>query len=151
MSLDNITKKPLVVRDNITLKEAMQTMVENKRNSLQIVDEDGKFISEVDVVSIIKAILPDYIEDAKIAARFAGREFFEEACQKAQDMPIMDFMMRCPKTLSETSTLSEAAIVAKGKQTRIPVLDGESKPIGVVTRTELKKEIARILEINNIN
>jgi len=142
-------KKSLAVEDNITLKEAIKIMIENKRNSLQVVDKDGKFISEIDVVSIIKAILPDYIENAKIAARFADREFFEEVCKKAKDMPILDFMMRCPKTLRESGTLTEAAIVVKGKQTRIPVLDSDNKPIGVVTRTELKKEIANILGINS--
>lgn len=149
MPIQSIMKKPVVVSDNISLKDTIKLMIENKRNSVQIVDKDGKFISEVDVVSIIKAVLPDYIEDANIAARFAGRDFFEDACEKAKDMPILEFMMKCPKTLRKTSTLTEAAVVVKGKQTRIPVLDADKKPIGVVTRRELKREIARILKIED--
>ncbi|MBL7057874.1 CBS domain-containing protein [Patescibacteria group bacterium] len=152
MNIQNIMRQPVIVKDNISLSETVQIMMQKKRNSVVIVNDKGEFVSEVDVVSVIKAILPDYIEEARIAAHFASSDYFIELCKKSKDIPIGDFMMKNPKTTTIESSLMEAAVMLiNSKQSRIAVLDKNKFPVGLLTRTELKQAIGKILDIKESN
>ena len=150
MNVKDIMREPLMVRNDINLYETLKVMMENKRNFVVVVDENGKFVSEVDVMSVIKGVLPDFIEGERISAHFAGDDFFEQACIGAKDMPVQEFMIKRPKTMKINTSITEAAVaLIEGMQSRFAVLDEENKPVGIVTRTELKKVIGSILGISD--
>ena len=139
-------RQPLIISDKLNMRETLEKLISEKTNSALIVNEEGKLAGEVSVLGIIRAVIPDYIEDDRVAAHFSTEEIFREDVMKAQDISICDIMKKDPKTLTPEASLTEAAVVAiSGRQSRIPVVDADHKPIGVLTRTELKQVIGQML------
>jgi len=141
-------REPLILSDKLNLRETLKELIHQKTNSALIIDEEGKLVGEVSVLGIVRAVIPDYIEDDYVAAHFSTEEIFREDVMKSQNISICDIMKRDPKTITLETSLTLAAVTAiSGRQSRIPVVDEDHKPLGVLTRTELKQVIGQILDI----
>jgi predicted transcriptional regulator len=148
--IGDIMRPASTIESSATLKEVLAHMTEQKRNSLAVVDTEGILIGAVNAVDIIKEVVPDYLEDDAVAARFADDELFKEDAIRVQDKPLADFMSTDIPTITKDETLIEAAVLAaKHGRGRITVVDEHKKPIGVLTRTEIKQVIAAYLGLPN--
>ena len=149
IKIADIMREPVILSDKVDLRETLEEFICKKTNSALIVDEAGKLVGEVSVLGIICAVIPDYIEDDAIAAHVATEAIFREDVLAAKNTPIVDIMKKNPKTIALNASLAEASVTAiNGRQSRVPVVDDEHKPIGVLTRTEIKQVIGDILEID---
>lgn len=149
-SIQDVMREPVLFAENATLKDALTEMVRRQTNSGLVVDTEGKLLGMVTTVDIIKAVLPDYLEEDEIAARFADESLLRQDALKSATLPIKDFMMEDVPTVPSDATLLEGAVMAvRGGYGRIAVVDENNKPVGVLTRTEIKRVIAGYLDIIN--
>lgn len=147
-SLTDIMRSCVFITSKATLLDTLTLMIEHKRNSLVVVDEAGDLVGMVNAADIIKAVLPEYIEENVTAARFSNMDLLAEDAARVKDMPVSDFMETTTPTISHAGNIIEAAAIAAHTGTgRIIVVDDAHKPIGVLTRTELKQVIGATLGI----
>ena len=150
MKIKDIMREPIIVTHKDTFSTVLNTLLCHKTNSALVVDEDGKLDGEINVLLLLKEVVPDYLKGNDIAAHFATLDIFHEDIESAQNVPVEKMMNKKPKTITLSSSLMSATIVAmQAGQSRVPVVDKEGKPIGVLTRTQLKQLIGQHLNLNH--
>lgn len=146
-----------IMRDNVvtiahtaTFREALTKCIASKVNGLVLVDADGRYVDFLDTATLLRASLPDYMEDDATAARFADDDFIKEELAKIADKPVADVLNIHMKTAKPTDTLTYAiAIASSNGQGRLPVIDEDGKPVGLLTRTELKLALGSAMGVVN--
>lgn len=148
MEIKDITKPAVTISEDASLKEAVTRMVEEKTNALLVIDTEGKLVGEVTVSELLKAIVPDYLDDDGIAAHFVSNEMFEEAVTHASDKLVKFFMSTrvTPVHMDDELMLVAVKAIAK-KQVRIPVVDESGKPVAIISRRGLKHIIGHTLGV----
>ncbi len=136
------------ISKDVTFREALAEMIDKKTNALVAVDEDGRFFGLVNARVFIEQAIPSYMRNDTIAAHYADADLFREAVEKVADAPLVDFMENDIQTIRENESIMRAAVIAtQNRQIRIPVLDVDGAPIGLLTRTEMKQLIGTFLHI----
>lgn len=149
IAIKDVMREPKIVESGMIFRDVIRKMIVEKTNSLVVVDTDGSVVGMVNPKSLIKHVVPDYLENDSIAAHFATEDIFREEAAKVADVAIEDFMQKDISTVKADDTLMQAAVVAlESGQVRIPVVDENQKPIGLLTRTELKNVIAAFLDVD---
>lgn len=150
ISVKEIMRNVHTISSEGTFRDALKELITQKSNSLVVIDAQGLFVGMINARVLIERAVPAYISNDEIAAHYASEDIFREAVEKVADMPLTDFMDADVETIKENESLMKVAVIAtKNQQIRIPVLDDEKKPIGLLTRTELKQVIGSFLEIEN--
>lgn len=148
MEVKNIMKEAITITEKASFEDAVRLMVERQTNSLLVVDDTGKLVGEVSVTDLLDAIVPEYLDGDNIAAHFATAAMFEEAIGDAAGQSVELFMDREVKSVSETEGIMSIATTAiANKRARIPVVNAEHKPVGIISRRGLKHIIADALSI----
>lgn len=138
-----------LISADVTYRDALTEMICKKTNSLVVVDDEGLFVGMINAGTLIEHAIPTYMNSDEIAAHYANEEMLRDEIAKVADMPIKDFMKDHIATITDDESLMKAAIIAtKNQQIRIPVLDENKKPIGILTRTELKQVVGLLLGID---
>jgi CBS domain-containing protein len=141
-------REPTLVSDDQTLRHVLERMVHEHRNSLAVVDADGKLVGAVNAVDIIQEVVPDYLETDAVSARFADDALLREDAQRVADKCVREFMATDIPTISPDDSMTEAAVLAACHgRGRIVVINEANEPIGILTRTEIKRVIATYLDI----
>lgn len=150
MEIKDIVKPAVTISEDSTFEEALRSMVNGQTNTLLIVNEEGKLTGEVSVADLLDAIVPEYLDGDSIAANFATEEMFEEAVKDAKGRPVVDFMSTDFDAVDlEDGLMTVAATAIAHQRVRIPVVDKENRPIGIVSRRGLKHIIAQYLGIED--
>ncbi len=150
-SIKQIMREVKTINSKTTFFDAIKKMIEEETNSLVVVGDAGEVKGVINAGELIREVVPDYLEeDDAVAAHFANREIFVEEVNRAKDTALEKFMIKNPVTIKYSDSLMEAAVLAiSSRQFRIPVVDEENKPVGIITRTELKRVIGEILGIKS--
>lgn len=148
MELKDIIKEAVVISENATFRETLSAMVAQQTNTLLVIDGEGKLVGEVGVSDLMDAVMPEYLDGDSIAANFATEEMFEEAVQNAADKGVQDFMnMETAPVHLDDGLMAVAATAIAHQRARIPVVDHDDRPIGIVSRRGLKQLLATSLGI----
>lgn len=127
------------ISEDKTIKEAVEQMVENKTNSLIVVDEEYKPIGLVSSRSLIRAVVPAYLKDDPSYSKYGAEGTFDRYANASKDIKVKEVMFSEFHNLTEDDTMIEAAAYASESSRRaIPVVNSEEKLIGVITRTCIK-------------
>jgi nucleotide-binding universal stress UspA family protein/CBS domain-containing protein len=146
--IQDIMRKAVLIGQDAIFIDALRKMIIDKTNSLLVVNKTGKLVGEIQSFDLIRQVVPGYVVSDEIAAHFATEEIFKEACEAAKNIPIEKFMNKDPKTITLKSSLVEAVVIAMAHgQSRIPVVDEQHQPLGVLSRTELKQVIGQFVDI----
>lgn len=149
-SIEKVMRPVVNIQENDTLYTCISRMIGERRNSLVVINNDGVTTGTVNALDIISAILPKYLEDDLVAARFADEKLFKESVEQARDKEIKEFMNSdFPKIQVDGGALEAASMAVRFGQGRIVVVDEADKPVGVITRTELKQLIGAFLGIED--
>lgn len=149
-SVREIMRPAITLPHTSTLRDALALLTERGTNLAIVVADSGEYLGSVTTIDIIRAILPDYLEADTVAARFADDQMLREDTEKSANLPVADFLDRTEATIRDDAHLLEATVRASQDDTgRIVVLDADNKPVGVLTRTEIKKVLAAFLGITN--
>ena len=139
MEIKAITKEPVIISEGATLQDALDRMLHEHTNTLLVTDEDGKLMGEVSVADLFDGVVPmNFDGDAAITLLDEEHEF-KAAVKAAADTPIADFMSTDIRAVTPDTTLMEVAAIAISEhKARMPVVDHEGRPIGMISRQGLK-------------
>lgn len=148
MEVKDIVKEAVTISEEASFREAVAAMIEGQTNTLLVVDTDNKLVGEVTVADLLDAIVPEYLDGDSIAAHFATQEMFEEAVKDAEEQQVKFFMSKDFSSIEMDDGLMTIAATAIGHQrARIPVVDKDLHPVGIISRQGLKRIIAEFLGI----
>lgn len=142
MELRDIIKEPVCIGYEQTFADAVRKMIKERANALIVVDEEGKFAGEIHVADLFEAIIPEHLDGDTVSTYFDSEEKFVAAVRAAEDTPVELFASHDVEPVHVTdSIMSVAAAAIAHQHTRIPVVDHEDRPIGVISRQGLKQII----------
>lgn len=136
-----------------TFPEVVKQMVEKKTNSVVVVDENQKPVGLISSKTLIKQVVPGYLEEEPSNSMFGAEGTFDRYAEKLKTLKAKDFMDTDYHTLSEKDAMIEAAAYAlKGDQRFMPVLNEKGELVGAITRTCIKNALYNVFfEDNQIN
>jgi len=150
MEVQQIMKEVVTITDDASFRAAIELMIQRQTNSLIVVDTNGEFQGEVSVTDLLDAIVPEYLDGDSIAAHFAAADLFTEAVSDTAEKQVKFFMDSSVEPVRETEgIMSIASAAIANKRARIPVVDANNKPVGVISRRGLKHIIADALNIEH--
>lgn len=143
-------KPAVTISEEASFKEALKAMVDQKTNTLLVVDDAGALVGEITVADLMDAIVPEYLDGDNIAANFATEEMFEEAVRDAAEQQVKFFMSHDFSVVEvDDGLMSIAATAIAHQRARIPVVDKDGHPVGIISRQGLKHIIAKFLGIDD--
>ncbi len=150
MEVKDIIKQASLITTTASFKDAVTQMVNEKTNSLLVVDDEGKLVGEITISELLAAVVPDYLSGDSISAHFVDNETFEETVKETSEKQVSFFMSDkvTPVKLDE-ELMAIATKAIKYKTVRIAVVDDENKPIGIISRRGLKHIIGDALGIED--
>lgn len=146
----DIMIKPTLIGNDALFIDVLRKMICAKTNSLLVVNKKGVLVGRVQSLDLIWQLKPAYLDAEYIAlmSHFVDEESFTEACEKSKNISVEELMEKDPHTLKPQTPLMEAAMIAiEDKHARIPVVDENNVPVGIVTRTELKIMMGQYLGV----
>lgn len=130
------------IHPEATVAEAVKIMVENKTNSLVVVDEHDHPVGLLSSYTLIKAAVPSYLQDDPIFANYGAEGTLDRYAEKIKGKEIAEMMYKEFHILKEEDAMIEAAAYAIGADRRIlPVVDASGRLIGAITRTSIKNAL----------
>lgn len=147
---DIYRKIVVVISEDLTLKEALQMMVEKSFNALIVVDSRNNLQGVLSTQDIAAATVPYEMQyNISLAQAMFKPGFFEEMCQKIGKMKVREVMRtNCVTATLDTNIMEVAADFLNHDLYIVPVLDEDGNLSGIVTRTEIKKALAQGMGIN---
>lgn len=150
MEVKDITKEAVTISEDASFREALSAMVNGQTNTLLVVDEEGSLTGEVSVADLLDAIVPEYLDGDSIAAHFATEEMFQEAVKDTEEKQVQFFMSHDYSAVEmDDSLMAVAATAIAHQRARIPVVNKEGRPVGIISRQGLKHIIAKFLGIED--
>lgn len=143
MKVREIMKQPVVtVREDATLAEVAQTMLDHHVWGVPVVDERGEIcgiITEADF-SVKEAGIPfTRLRAPQLFGHWVDRDHIERLYQAARTMKAQEVMASPVVTVTEDESIADAvALMGKHHFTRIPVVRGKI-PVGMIARNDLLK------------
>ena len=151
MEVKELIKPAVTVTEEASFAEALKAMINGQTNTLLVVDEEGVLVGEVSVADLLDAIVPEYLDGDSIAQKFSDEAMFAEAVKAAEFRPVSEFMSADFNSVELTDNLMSVATTAiANKRARIPVVDQDNHPIGIISRQGLKHIIAKFLGLPGI-
>ena len=148
MEVADITKEAVLINENATLREAVAAMIKNPTNTLLVIREGGVLVGEVSVSDLLDAVIPATLDGDQVLDYFKSEEQFRNAIRDAEDRLVSEFMSTDFTPVTAHDDLITIAANAIGFQrARIPVVDAEQRPIGIISRQGLKQILAKTLEV----
>jgi CBS domain-containing protein len=146
MRVKDIVKPAVVISEDDTFESALKAMITQQTNTLLVTNEEGELIAEVTVADLLDAVVPESMDGGEVMERFSTDEAFIESIEKAKDTPVSDFMSfdYSALTLNDDLTSIVATAIAH-ERARIPVVDTENHPVGIISRQGLKHIMAKFL------
>ena len=137
------------VREDAPIDEVVRTLRDNELPGVPVVDADGRCVG---IVTEADLVLPDEQGDLHLPHYidlFGGYVFleplqrFEDKLRKAFASTAKDMMTADPDTVGPDTTATDAAReVHDSGHNRLPVVDGDGRLVGVVTRVDLLGALA---------
>ena len=144
---DVMSREPIVVRPETSLKEAIQILAQHRISGLPVVDEAGKLvgiISESDLMWQETGVTPPaYIMILDSVIYLENPAHYERDLHKALGQTVGEVMTTNPISISPEKPLREAAQIMHEKNIRrLPAIDNDGKVIGILTRGDIIREMA---------
>jgi CBS domain-containing protein len=145
---DVMTPQPATVTPKTTLKDAIQIMANQRIGGLPVIDDNGQLVgilSQSDLMWQTTGIdLPIYIMFLDSVIYLKNPAQYNQEIHKALGQLVKDVMTEHVVTVPPDESLKHAAQVMHDKRVRrLPVVDAEGKVIGMLTRGDIVREMAK--------
>jgi CBS domain-containing protein len=146
MQVKDIIKPAVIISETDTFADALKAMMTQHTNTLLVVDEDGKLSGEVTVTDLLGAIVPDTLNGNEVMEHFSTDDAFIASVAVAKDLPISEFMSYDYSALTlKDNFMSIIATAITNERARIPVVDEDERPIGIISRQGLKQILDKFM------
>ena len=143
-----MTANPLTTTPKTPITDVVKLLSERRISGLPVIDEQGVLvgiISETDLLWQERGATPPnflFILDAVIPLEIPGR--FVEELHKVMGSTVAEVMTKNPVTIRPEQTVQEAARLMMQKEVhRLPVVDKDDALVGIVTRGDIVRAMAR--------
>ena len=142
-----MTADPITVSPQTSLQEAIQILAEKKVGGLPVVDEQGTLvgvISETDLTWQATGVdAPPYVMFLDSVIYLQNPLKHNEEVHKALGQTVEDAMSDRPVTIKADRLVREAAkLMHEKKLRRLPVVDEQSKLVGIITQGDVIRMMA---------
>jgi CBS domain-containing protein len=144
---DLMTRDLLTVTPTTPLSEAIHTLVDRQISGLPVIDTDGKLvgvISESDLMWREKGLdRPPYIMFLDSIIYLQNPAQHERDLHKVLGQTVGEVMTPHAISITADTTLPAAARIMHDKKIhRLPVVDADNRPIGIITQSDIVRAIA---------
>lgn len=148
MKVKDIVKPAVIVAETDTFGTALKAMITQQTNTLLVVDEDGYLSGEITVADLLDAIVPNTLNGTEVMEHFSTDEAFAASMQIAKELPILSFMSQDYSVLTLNDDLMAIVATAIAQQrARIPVVDSDNRPVGIISRQGLKQILGKFMGV----
>jgi len=132
----------------MTVRAGAQLMVQNRVDTLPIVDADGRLIGMVTIRSILNTLMPDYfalLKDMHFVHDFgAMEEMLLQAKPQIADRRLQS-LMEPPESVQEEESLWRAATrMVRHNLNNLPVVNAEGRLVGILSQADLSTTFLRL-------
>lgn len=146
MQVKDIIKPAVVIAETDTFASALKAMMTQNTNTLLVTNEDGKLSGEVTVTDLLSAIVPDTLNGNEVVSHFSTDDAFIASIDIVRDLPVSEFMSYDFSPLTpKDNFMSIIATAIANERARIPVVDEDEHPIGIISRQGLKQILDKFL------
>lgn len=139
LTLESIMRPASIIDDQASVRDALERMNKEKANELLVVDEDGVLVGEVSVSDLLGAAVPTDLDGDDAMAHLMDEDAFSDAIKEAADRPVTDCMSSGVESIRADARLIDVAATAISMgQARIPVVDNDDRPVGIISRQGLR-------------
>lgn len=145
---DFMIQDVISVNESDTIKKLLNTLVENKIGGVPVVDSDGKLVGMISDGDVLRTIQP---KDTVVYDYFSLMAYTYEKGNLAKvldtikDQPLLKMAKkRGIVTVKEDDDIETALkLLAKHHFKKIPVIDGQRKVVGVISRGDIIRTIQK--------
>lgn len=147
MIVKDIVKPAVIITETDTFGFALKAMMTQNTNTLLVTNQKGKLVGEITVTDLLMAVVPDILNGSEVMEHFKNDDAFVASIEVAKDLPVSEFMSHDYSALTLNDNLTDIVATAIAyERARIPVVDHENNPIGIISRQGLKQILAKFLE-----
>lgn len=147
MQVKDIVKPAVVISETDTFASALMAMINQQTNTLLVTNEDGELTGEVTVADLLDAVVPDTLNGSEVIDHFTTDDAFIASMEVVKDIPVTEFMSADYSALTLNDNLMSIVATAIAHQrARIPVVDNDNHPIGIISRQGLKQILHKFLK-----
>lgn len=140
---DHMTTDVLVVRDDDTVPDAVQALVDRGVDAAPVVDADGKVVGMLSASDVM--IQDAHVHLPTVITMFgASMELPSDASRYDHDIrralasTVVELMRRGPVTTTPDATVSDAATLMHDHDiSRLPVVDDSGTLVGIIARGDV--------------
>ncbi|KZV37231.1 hypothetical protein F511_25029 [Dorcoceras hygrometricum] len=144
-----------VVKPTTTVTEALETLVEKRITGFPVIDDDWKLVgvvSDYDLLALDSILGGGQQETNMFPDVDSTWKTFNEIQRllgKTKGKVVGDVMTSTPLAVREHTNLEDAArLLIRTKYRRLPVVDGEGKLVGIITRGNVVQAALQIKQTN---
>ncbi|KAG6526468.1 CBS domain-containing protein CBSX1, chloroplastic-like isoform X2 [Zingiber officinale] len=157
---DFMTRKEnlLTVKPYTSVDEALELLVKNRISGFPVIDDDWKLVG---VVSDYDLLALDSISGSgrteismfpEVDSSWKTFNEIQKLLSKTNGQVVGEVMTRTPLAVRESTDLEDAArLLLETKYRRFPVVDGNGKVVGIITRGTVVRAALRIKHRTNKN
>jgi len=130
------------VESEDTMRMLVETLETSETSSVPVTDEDGKLVGVISERDVLAAAMPKYVEMLHSASFMPNMDQLTTGLSRIAEDPVGKHMCRKVVSVDENSEdLQAADLMLRHKLRLLPVVDGETRLVGVVRRVDLFKHV----------
>ncbi|KAI7730936.1 hypothetical protein M8C21_032493, partial [Ambrosia artemisiifolia] len=144
-----------VVKPTTTVDEALEALVEHRITGFPVIDDDWKLVglvSDYDLLaldSVSGAMRSDTSMFPEVDSTWKTFNEVQKLLSKTDGKVVGDLMTPAPLVVRPNTNLEDAArLLLETKYRRLPVVDGEGKLVGIITRGNVVRAALQIKKAN---
>jgi CBS domain-containing protein len=146
---DIMSTNLIAVRPDAAVTEAADVLAEKGVGSLLVTDDTGKLVGVLRdddlVASEARVHVPTFINFLGLGMPFPGEmKHLEQELKKIAGASVREVMDDAPPTVGPAATLEDVATLMHERNVNsVPVVENDGKVVGIVTRADIVRFIAR--------
>jgi CBS domain-containing protein len=136
-----------------TLKETVRKMAAARRSGdtsgvkgLHVLDDEGGLTGAIDMMDILRAVHPDYMEMGEDLSAFTWDGMLETLVRRIADKPVADLMRKTTVSVAEDAPLMKCLdVMIKHNLQRLPVINADKKVVGVMYLRDIYNAVVKTL------
>ncbi|GAA6759605.1 MAG: CBS domain-containing protein [Thermus sp.] len=144
---DLMTPNPVCVGPEETLERAAEILLEKRYGGLPVVDREGRLLGLLQVEDLLprpENIPFSDVEAWQLFGEWVDEGVLEEIYRRYQKTPVEAAMQReIPRVHPETPLGEALRILVTTGVRHLPVVDGEGRVVGIITRSDFLKFFLR--------